>query len=290
MALLLLFIDGLGLGTLENNPLLSDGVEALAIDSDSPGQYCFKGGSLKAIDATLGIEGLPQSATGQTAIFTGINTARKLGRHLSGMPNAGLRQLLKKQSIFIRLIKAGKKTTFVNAFTPGYFLFPITRMSASSLHMLYAGLLPRWIWQIPNGKALFQDFTNKTLRDAGFDIPEHTPEEAGKNLALLMEDFDFLLYEYFLTDAAAHHRISQSPQFIIQILDRMITALLETVDLNRHTVMICSDHGNVEDSSTKSHTTNPVPLITWGAESHKLHEGVESITDIYESVCSFLKA
>ena len=40
----------------------------------------------------LGIEGLPQSATGQTALFTGINAAQLLGRHLFGFPNQPFRR------------------------------------------------------------------------------------------------------------------------------------------------------------------------------------------------------
>ena len=45
-------------------------------------------------------------------------------------------------------------------------------------------------------------------------------------------------------------------------------ALLDELagDLARDTlVLLCSDHGNLEDASTRRHTTNPVPLLAWGA-------------------------
>jgi hypothetical protein len=246
------------------------------------------GGQAIALDTCLGVPGLPQSATGQTAIFTGVNTPASLGRHLSGFPNKYLRSLLRRDSIFIRLVKAGLKTTFANAFTPAYFLLPINRMSASSLHMLYAGLMPRWIWNIPSGKALFQDFTNRTLIEAGFNLPELSPETAGHNLAALLGEHDFVLYEYFLTDAAAHGRIRQSPEAIVKHLDRMVTAVLQTVDLERHAVALCSDHGNIEDPSVRTHTGNAAPMVAWGHGKERLLDGLESLTGIRDAVCRYL--
>lgn len=288
MGLLMLFIDGVGLGGRAGNPLVESGARALGFHADSPGNYNYRGGSLRAIDATLGIDGLPQSATGQTTIFTGVNAAAAIGRHLSGMPSAALRRLLQRQSIFISLKSAGLRVAFANAFTPAYFLHPIRRMSASSLHMLYAGLMPRWIWHIPAGKALFQDFGNASLIEAGFDVPSLLPEQAGHILAGMLGDFDFVLYEFFLTDAAAHGRIVRKPREVIADLDRMIVALLDEIDLNEHAVLLCSDHGNIEDATVRTHTRAPVPLIAWGNDSTSLLDGVDSITGIHAIIRRYL--
>jgi len=290
MALLLLFIDGLGLAGREGNPLFDAGARVLALDSDAEKNYSYRGGVAKSADATMGLGGLPQSATGQTAIFTGVNTARLVGRHLSGWPNALLRQLLRQETIFSRMQASGLRACFANAFTPAYFLRPIGRMSASTLHMLYAGLRPRWIWQIPEGKAVFQDFTNQTLISAGFDLPLHTPEQAGANLASLLGCFDFILYEFFITDAAAHGRVKVGRARVISLLDRMIDALLEAADLDAHCVALCSDHGNIEDPTTRSHTRNPVPLVAWGKGRGELFEDVDSIDGIAQAVCAFMNA
>ena len=288
MSLLLLFIDGVGLGGSEGNPLREAKTVALDFDAESAGSYSYHGGVLRAADANLGVEGLPQSATGQTAIFAGVNAPQHLGRHKSGWPTYELRELLRGETIFSRLLEAGIDATFANAFTPVYFLRPVSRMSASTLHMLYAGLSPRWIWQIPLGEAVFQDFTNGMLIDAGFDLPRHGPEDAAATLAGMLENHDFVLYEYFLTDAAAHRRIGQTPCEILELLDRMIVALLGSTDLERHCVAVVSDHGNIEDSSTRSHTRNPVPLIAWGRGSEELFAGVESIAGIADAVCKYL--
>lgn len=285
MALLLLFIDGLGIGPRAGNPLRAAGARVLGFDTESVDEYAWRGGTLRAIDANLGVDGLPQSATGQTAIFTGLNAPSLIGGHLSGTPNAALREMLRNDSIFIRLRRAGYRCTFANAFTPAYFLFPLKRISASSLHMLGAGLPPRWIWQIPAHEAIFQDFTNRSLIEAGFELPEHGSGEAAATLLNLLTTHDFVLYEYFLTDAAAHARIRPEPIEIIGQLDAMLDSLLAHADLSRHTIVLCSDHGNIEDGNSRTHTRNPVPFITWGARAEELQTGVDSIAQIKGAVC-----
>lgn len=289
MSLLLLFIDGLGIGKREGNPLCAKGVDVLNFGPDFENNYSYKGAVAQALDATVGVSGLPQSATGQTAIFTGVNTPRLIGRHLSGWPNARLREALSQTSIFINLRSSGHSAAFANAFTPAYFLRPVGRMSASSLHMLLAGMQPRWIWQIPDGAAVFQDFTNRLLIEGGFRLPEHTPEQAGRNLASFLGEYDFTLYEYFLTDAAAHGRIRMTTAEVIGLLDRMIATLLDCSDLGKHCIALCSDHGNIEDSSVRSHTLNPVPFVAWGADAGKLVEGIVDITGIASAVNRFFQ-
>jgi 2,3-bisphosphoglycerate-independent phosphoglycerate mutase len=41
-------------------------------------------------------------------------------------------------------------------------------------------------------------------------------------------------------------------------------------------VVICSDHGNVEDLSTRGHTLNQVPVLAFGAPELKL----ETVADV----------
>ena len=86
MHVLLLFVDGVGIGpATPDNPLagaysglhrLSGGQPWTAETPDSAGSDCV----FRSIDACLGIEGLPQSGTGQATLFTGINCARLAGR------------------------------------------------------------------------------------------------------------------------------------------------------------------------------------------------------------------
>jgi 2,3-bisphosphoglycerate-independent phosphoglycerate mutase len=91
----------------------------------------------------MGIPGLPQSATGQTTIYTGINAPKKLGKHLTGIPNRELRELLRKFSIFVILKNEGFKCKFMNAFRPIFFttpeIFLNLHMSATTEMNRYAG-------------------------------------------------------------------------------------------------------------------------------------------------------
>src|SRR5689334_10134848 len=74
-SVLLIFIDGVGIGRRgAHNPL--DGLESefFSIFADEEPHLSFDG-RMAATDARLGIDGLPQSATGQTTMLTGINAA-----------------------------------------------------------------------------------------------------------------------------------------------------------------------------------------------------------------------
>ena len=101
MPVIMVFLDGVGLGRDDpaTNPLARPdtvpGLERLTLHRlvarDFPwiGESC--GGV--AVDATLGIPGLPQSATGQAALLTSVNASALLGRHQNGFPGVRLRQL-----------------------------------------------------------------------------------------------------------------------------------------------------------------------------------------------------
>ena len=123
MKVVFLFIDGLGIGKQdkETNPCCFDETGIFQIFQNSIQNFLpFDGISLE-LDATMGISGLPQSATGQTALLTGINSSQLLGRHLSGFPNKTLREALLKQSLLLKLKKKKKKPAFLNAFRPLFF-------------------------------------------------------------------------------------------------------------------------------------------------------------------------
>jgi len=87
-SVLLFFIDGLGMGTRgQHNPL--DGLseaEPLAHFQDETSQAPCDGVVIST-DARLGVEGRPQSASGQTTILTGVNAPAAIGTHKQGFPN-----------------------------------------------------------------------------------------------------------------------------------------------------------------------------------------------------------
>jgi phosphopentomutase len=55
------------------------------------------------------------------------------------------------------------------------------------------------------------------------------------------------------------------------------------------TVVLCSDHGNLEDNRSKAHTTNPVPLLVVGpAVRDSSWNSVRAITDVPEAILGWL--
>lgn len=112
-SLLLFFIDGLGIGTRgPHNPF--DGLDdaaPLAIFQDEEPALAFDG-MLAPTDARLGVDGRPQSASGQTTILTGVNASAAIGYHKQGFPNQALLEIIRQHSIFVQLKDAGVDNHF----------------------------------------------------------------------------------------------------------------------------------------------------------------------------------
>ena len=293
MAVLLIFIDGVGIGTRgPHNPL--DGIESefFSIFQGEQPKLPFNG-RMAVTDARMGVEGLPQSATGQTAILTGINAARVIGRHLNGYPSPRLKQLLAEHSIYRKLIAQGRSVTFANAYTSSYFESKPRYVSCTTVAAQTAGLRFRLVEDLVAGQAVSHDFTNHFLRERGFDVPICGPEEAGQNLARVAARHDFTLYEHFITDRIGHERDHEMARKLAPLhmmeLTRFVRAVLEATDLSRQTVMITSDHGNIEDLSTRSHTLNPVATLAFGSASLALVQSVEALTDIAPAILDVLR-
>ena len=289
MKVVFLFVDGLGIGRQdkETNPCCFDETGIFQIFQNSrPNFLPFDGISLE-LDATMGISGLPQSATGQTALLTGINSAQLLGRHLSGFPNKTLREALLKQSLLLKLKKKRKKPAFLNAFRPLFFELEeneILRLSATTIANHAANLPFFTLEDIIQKRAIYQDFTNYDLIEKGFEMPVYTPEEAAEIVAEATNRYDVILYEYFKSDKAVHNQDMPLAIAEIQKLGRFVFDFLNRIDLTETIVILTSDHGNIEDLSTKSHTRNPAMTITWGANKNQIAGKLKSITDLTPAI------
>jgi 2,3-bisphosphoglycerate-independent phosphoglycerate mutase len=284
MSLLLIFVDGVGIGTRgPHNPL--DGVEAefFSLFKDEEPLIPFDG-LMAVTDARMGVEGLPQSATGQTAILTGVNAASLIGRHLHGYPSPRLKQALSEHSIYKQLIDQGRSVTFANAYTPRYFDTRQRFISATTVAAESAGVRLRTLEDLNRGEALFHDFTNYSLIGMGHVVKSRTPEVAGEMLAGLASAHDFTLYEHFITDRLGHLQNRDWSRAHIAVLNRFVKAALAAADLKTQTVIITSDHGNIEDLSTRSHTLNPVATLAFGAEAERIHARVTALTDITPAI------
>jgi hypothetical protein len=231
---------------------------------------------LHAIDATLGVPGLPQSGTGQTALLAGFNAALANGRHQPHFPPTALREQLAARGIFRRVADAGGNPAFANAFGPGYWEALAARRirrSASVIAAEGAAVRFRDGNDLAAGRAVAWDITGQALRARGVPPSLATPQHAGAVLARLAGEHELVFFETFLPDLAGHGRLSgigeSSRPITAQIHDAMarIDGLLAGVLATMRpsdTLVLSSDHGNVESLAARAHTTNPVPLLVVG--------------------------
>jgi len=292
MPVLLIFIDGLGIGTRgAHNPLDAPDADLspLAIFEGEEPALPFDG-RLAPTDACLGVEGRPQSASGQTTILTGINAPAALGVHKQGFPNERLRAIIRERSIFLQLKRRGiEPNVFVNAYGDAYFAKRPRWVSATTVAVEAAGMRFRDSADLRADEALFHDFTNRLLiASGGSDVPERTPEEAAAILARIASAHQFTLYEYFITDRVGHLQDAAAARRVLIELARFVRGALERIDLRRTTVIVTSDHGNIEDLSSRTHTLHLVPTLAFGAQRDLVRARVRSLADIAPTIIGIL--
>ena len=282
---LLLFIDGLGLPSdvplretvYRAAPTFVDLIEAHGV----------------AIDATLGVPGTPQSATGQATLLTGVNAARVNGAHLQGFPNAVLRGLIEAENVFAKLLIRGVPCTFANAYVhaPGREL-PTALRSATTVATLAAfDGRTRNRTELMRGEAVYHDITRHSLVQRGIlDVPRIDEAEAAQHLMAVCRSVRFCLFEYFLTDIAGHRGTGDDREGVLASVDRFLACLIQSLDPVHDLLLLVSDHGNIEDGSRRGHTMNPVPWIAVGAGAEVARSHCRSLVDVTPVIVSLLGA
>lgn len=278
---LLLFVDGLGLpaGDLRSS-----------IYGTFPALLRLLTAHCVPLDAQLGVPGLPQSATGQTAILTGLNAPALAGAHVEGFPNAQLRALIKRDNLFGSLLAQGKSCTFANAYVllPGNHL-PATLRSVTTVATLAAFGRTRNRRALLAGDAVYHDITRETVASRGVEgIPVITEAEAAAHLVSILRSVRFCLFEYFITDHVGHRQDSSGRRQVLGSLDRFIGAVLARLDAAQELLLLVSDHGNIEDGSRRGHTANPVPWVAWGCGAREALAECVSLLDVAPKIISLL--
>lgn len=288
---LFVFVDGVGAGRADpdENPL-ARGEYLLSRFADGTGSPLPAGGRAVLADARLGVPGRPQSATGHTTILTGENAPQRIGHHLLGFPNGPLRDLLRERSIFRTVVERGGRAAFANAFpvvylralgydAPGEPEFELgrrrPRAAATTVAFGAAGGRFRTWAEARAGTALPHDITGDRARGHGGQLPRRAPEEAAEILLSIARAHDFTLFEFFETDEAGHARSMEAAADALGRVDGLLRALVPALGAS-DSLVVASDHGNVEDLSTRNHTLNPVPVLGFGAAA----EGVAGVADL----------
>lgn len=307
MRVLFLFLDGIGLGVddsrinpfakvalpnlqglLAGNKLLQKTISA---NSSNGTRFDTTRATLLSLDAELGVEGLPQSATGQAALLTGINVSAEIGYHYGPKPNQEVAEYLRNGNLFSSLMESGYRSALLNAYPPAYFsaIESGRRLySAIPLAVISAGIPLMTLEDLQNGQALSADFTAQGWRDRlGLpDTPVMSSIQAGERMAELAGNYDLALFEYWLSDYAGHSQDMQAAKNLLLTFDQVLGGLLGSWNDQEGLILITSDHGNLEDLSTRRHTANPVPALIIGDQKFRdeFAEGLFDITDVASAI------
>jgi 2,3-bisphosphoglycerate-independent phosphoglycerate mutase len=313
MRILFIFMDGVGLGSADPsvNPFLKANTPNIDLllsgNKLQTGIIPFESDlcTLIGLDARLGVIGVPQSATGQATLLAGINFAQRLGHHYGPKPSPEIIKYFQSfqaqeqnridkfpqqnngASIFSNLIHSGRTAGFLNAYLPDYFkgidsgkhIHSVIPLAAKS-----AGVKLLNQYDLFSGKAMSADFTGEGWREylKIHETPVLDPHQAGIKLAELAANYDFSLFEFWASDYIGHKQDFSKARQMLETFDQVMGGLLGSWNFQEDLILVTSDHGNVEDLSTRKHTLNQVPGLLIGPYSHRRNfsESIESITDI----------
>jgi len=289
--LFLLFLDGVGIGATnpDHNPFFRANLRTLRglLDGELPhlrsrnheGKHsvCF------GVDANLGVDGLPQSGTGQASIFTGENAARHFGKHFGPYIPTTLRPMVAEKNLFTRVRKAGKRALLVNAFPEPFFEYTQSgtrRLSATTFASLSAGLPLLTAHDLASNRAVSADFVRNRWPEMGHqDVLPVSAHDAGIHCASLVRENDFTVFDYWLPDHAGHSQDMDRAVRVLDLFDEFLDGVMTGTDLRDTVILGISDHGNIEDLRTKSHTRNPSLGFLVGRR-REAAQRIRSLTDV----------
>lgn len=297
---LVLFWDGVGIGRADRevNPFFKAKLPTFhklfggTLPHLSQKRIYSSRASVIPLNATLGITGLPQSGTGQTALFTGVNAPKLIGKHFGPYPYSTLRPVISEKNIFTRLLGRGRRVYYANAYPQRYFdhlAVHKNRITVMPMAWMELGFNLNDYEKLRDGKALSADVTSEGWVKKGFgDVPIVSARKAGHRLVSMLENYDFVLHDYFLTDHAGHSQSMHQSVEILEMLDEFVGGIVEAMEENSMLLLITSDHGNMEDLSFKTHTRNPVPLVAVGAMRQELVSRMKNLTHVTPAIVELI--
>lgn len=297
---MMIFVDGLGVG--KNNPEINPLVRfKLDFFSEFFGKFPTLKNSrienkyftIRPINATMGVEGLPQSGTGQTAIFCGFNASKFIGKHFGPYPYSTLKPIIQQKNIFIELEKRNLKTYFSNAYPQKFFDYLNNgrrTLSVTTFSYLSANKKLNDVNALLNQKAITAEIRNDIWNTKlGYQLPLIEPQKAGKIFYEISQDYHFNLFEYFLTDYAGHSRDFDYAYDVLSRLDGFLEGIISEMNFNKDLLILVSDHGNLEDLSVKGHTRNPAVGIFVGRKHKEFAEKIKVLYQIKNKIIDYLE-
>jgi len=252
----------------------------------------------RPIDATLGHDGLPQSATGQTSILTGLNGADIMSGHYGPWPGPSLTKSLQSGTLFHDGEAAGG-SALANTFTPRYFITEGRRRhrpNAPVVAARAAGVRLRGLDDYHGGTAIAPDLDGTGLARLGEPGPAGPAAPTGAaaagvtgtaaTLTRLAAEYSFTFVDVWVTDGYGHDRNATDAARFLVTLDALLGLLVDDPGgpvAAGATLLVVSDHGNLEDLGVKGHTRNHVPLLAAGPGAVEF-VGATSLLDVAPGV------
>jgi hypothetical protein len=303
--ILLLFVDGVGLGPDDPaaNPFSTASLPVLTrlLDGRRPlignAPTHAQSASLVALDATLGIDGTPQSGTGQATLLTGRNAARLHGRHFGPWVPTALRTMVAEESVLARAKNAGRSVAFANAY-PEEAVHrdgakpdrrrPSFLRAGPPVAALGAGVLSRHTDALMRGDAVASEITNEAwrLHLRRTDLPRIDAHRAGINLARITSHNDLTLFAHYSTDTIGHRGDFARATAALETLDAIVGGITEALAPDA-LVFVTSDHGNIEDA-TRGHTRNPAIGLAIGKGHESFAAGLRTLEDVTPAILGAL--
>lgn len=249
-----------------------------------PGPDRQPAGMLVPLDATLDVPGLPQSGTGQTTLFTGVNAARRFGRHFGPWVPTSLRPLLRDSSLLARARHADLDVAFANAF-PDHLPERAHRRGPAArtgpwLAAQGAGALTRGTDALRQGRAVASEIVNDAWRRrlGVTDLPSPSPADAGRTLAGIAARHDVTLFAHFTTDIVGHRGSFDDAVEAMDRVDAFLAGVLDALPADA-LLVVASDHGNLEDVRG-GHTRNPALGVLAGRGAADIAPALRSLQDV----------
>lgn len=298
---LFVFLDGVGLGEEDEavNPFARAWARGVvptlhelvggALPSLHHPRIRHDGSRVFPLDARLGVPGTPQSGTGQAALLTGVNAASLHGEHFGPWTPVALRPLVEEGSLLRTARDAGRSVAFANAYPRGW---PggraRRRVAGPPLAARGAGLLHRHEEALEAGEAVSSEIVNDAwIHHLGHrNLPRISPTEAGRILGRIAAGADLTLYAHYATDTVGHRGSMDDAVAALTTVDAFLAGVLETLPTG-HTLLVASDHGNLEDVRV-GHTHNPALALARGPASAAWSERMESLLDVTPAVLDHL--
>lgn len=216
-----------------------------------------------------------------------------MGRHYGPWPGPTLQAFLAQGNLFASATRAfgSHQVAWASAYPDGFFRAleqRKLRLNAPAHAAREAGIDLPTLDAYQRGDALAADLDGAYFASQGVMPPEghragpegaHT---AGVRLARLAADHAFTFFDVWTTDRAGHDAEFEAARNLVQRLDALLAGVL-AAGRNDLTLVVTSDHGNLEDLRHGRHTTARVPLLAFGPEADAL-QGACSIVDVAPAI------